>query len=53
MFHQSTVVPEEASVNDTAQIIFGLCGLAGGTAGLVGAFLVWRVSRQDRSTECS
>jgi hypothetical protein len=46
MFHQSTVAQEEP-VSDTVQIVFGLCGLVGGTSGLVGAFLVWRAGRQD------
>jgi ABC-type Mn2+/Zn2+ transport system permease subunit len=29
-------------MNDTLQIAFGLCGLIGGTCGLIGAFIVWR-----------
>lgn len=32
-------------MSETARIIFGVCGLIGGTAGLVGAFLVWRSGR--------
>ena len=34
-------------MTETAQITFGLCGLIGGSAGLVGAFLVWRTGKRE------
>lgn len=33
-------------MSDTVRIAFGLCGLIGGTAGLVGAYIVWRTGRR-------
>lgn len=29
-------------MSDTAQLIFGICGLVGGLSGLIGAAVVWR-----------
>lgn len=34
-------------MSESVQIAFGLCGLIGGTAGLVGAYLVWRSGRRS------
>ncbi|MFF2100958.1 hypothetical protein [Streptomyces sp. NPDC058202] len=34
-------------MSDAARIAFGLCGLIGGTAGLVGAYLVWKTGRHS------
>lgn len=33
-------------MNDTLQVVFGLCGLVGGSCGLIGAFVVWRGARR-------
>jgi len=33
-------------VSDVARIVFALCGLVGGTAGLVAAYIVWRTGRR-------
>ncbi|HTE56976.1 MAG TPA: hypothetical protein VK698_39255 [Kofleriaceae bacterium] len=34
-------------MSDTVRIAFGVCGLVGGTAGLIGAYIVWRTGRRS------
>lgn len=34
-------------MSETVQVVFGICGLAGGSAGLVAAFIVWRTQRAE------
>lgn len=34
-------------MSGTARIVFGLCGLIGGTVALVGAFIVWRTGKRE------
>ncbi|WP_282084006.1 hypothetical protein [Streptomyces tendae] len=34
-------------MSETARIIFGVCGIAGGLSGLAAAFIVWRAGRVE------
>lgn len=34
-------------MSDAVRIVFGVCGLIGGTAGLIGAVVVWRTGRRS------
>lgn len=34
-------------MSDAVRIIFGVCGLVGGNAGLIGAYIVWRTGRRS------
>jgi hypothetical protein len=35
------------AVSDTVRIVFGVCGLIGGSAGLIGAYIVWKTGRRS------
>lgn len=34
-------------MSETARIVFGICGIAGGLSGLTAAFIVWRLRRAE------
>lgn len=34
-------------MSDTVRIVFGVCGLIGGSAGLIGAYTVWKAGRRS------
>lgn len=34
-------------MSDAAQVTFGVIGIIGGSAGLVGAFIIWRAGKRE------
>lgn len=34
-------------MSETARVIFGVCGIAGGLSGLAAAFIVWRTGQAE------